>query len=147
MVSSNVVITAQPADAVASTNAPASFSVAAAGSAPLSYQWYSFGADPENSPTAINDATNSTFTIASAQPSDSGYYEVVVSNPYNSATSRVASLFVGDIAPVISGLSNKTVIAGNSVTFSASVFGNPPPTLQWLTNGTPVPGAILSRLP
>jgi autotransporter-associated beta strand protein len=141
VVSSNVVITAQPADTVASTNAPASFSVAAAGSAPLSYQWYSFGADPGNSPAVINDATNSTFTISNAQPSDSGYYEAVVSNPYSSATSRVASLFVGDIAPVIGGVSNKTVIAGNNVTFTASVFGNPPPSLQWLTNGTPVAGA------
>ena len=38
-----------------------------------------------------------TFTIPSAQPSDTGLYAVVVSNNYNSVMSRFARLIVGNV--------------------------------------------------
>jgi pectin methylesterase-like acyl-CoA thioesterase len=46
----------------------------------------------------------------------------------------------------LTGPASQTVIAGNNATFSASVFGNPPPALQWQTNGVSVPGATASTL-
>ena len=46
------------------------YSVAATGTPPLSYQWRFNGA-------AITDATNATFFIANAQPNDEGGYELV----------------------------------------------------------------------
>jgi autotransporter-associated beta strand protein len=141
-----IVITGQPADTVTSTNDPASFTVAVTGTAPLSYQWYFYGDSTNNTPTALTDATNATFNIASAQGTDSGYYAVVVTNAYSSVTSRAAILFVGNVAPIVTGPSSQTVIAGNNATFSVSVFGNPAPSLQWQTNGVDVSGATTSSL-
>ncbi len=38
-----------------------------------------------------------------------------------------------------------TIIEGDTATFVVAVDGAPPLSLQWLTNGVPVPGAITSR--
>ncbi len=64
----------QPADQAVTEGLPATFTVAASGSAPLSYQWFK-GA------TAIDGATNATFTIPDVQKSDAGDYYAVVMNP------------------------------------------------------------------
>jgi len=142
-----VVITGQPANTIVSTNDPATFTVVATGAAPLTYQWYRYADSLGNTPVAQTDATNASFTIASAQGSDTGYYGVVVTNGYNSVTSQVASLLVGNLAPVLSGPTNKTVIAGNNVTFNTTVvIANPQPALQWHTNGVAVPGATGTSL-
>lgn len=137
-----VVITSQPQSQIVSTNVTVSFSVTATGSAPLSYQWYYYGNSTNNPPFAEPNATNSTFTITNAQSTDTGLYFVVVSNSYNSVTSQVASLIVGNVAPVLNGPFNQTVIQGNNATFSASVvIANPAPTFQWQTNYVNVNGA------
>src|SRR5437867_5508526 len=55
------------------------------------YQWYF-----ENAP--IPAATNETFTLRNANPTNAGNYSVVVSNPVGSVTSRLARLqFVSSI--------------------------------------------------
>lgn len=142
-----VVITGQPGDLTVSTNAPATFSVTATGAAQLYYQWYRYADINRTSPVAQTDATNATFTIASAQSSDSGFYGVVVTNASNSVTSRVATLIVGDVCTVLDGPTNQTVIQGNNATFSTKVsLANPYPTFQWQTNGIDVPGATSSNL-
>lgn len=90
VVSTPVTITdpTQPADQTVIEGAPVTFAVAAAGSAPLSYQWF-------KGPNAILDATGATYTIPSARPSDAGDYRVTVSNPLpSSVTSRTARLTV-----------------------------------------------------
>ncbi len=142
-----VAITSQPADTIVSTNAPATFNVSATGTAPITYQWYYYGDQPTNSPTPLTDATNASFTISSAQATNSGFYRVVVANSYNSVTSRLATLIVGNVLPVLAGPANQTVIAGNNVTFSTSVvIANPQPTFQWQTNDVDVAGAMTSSL-
>ncbi len=146
VVSHDLVITTQPADTVTSTNAPVTFTVAVTGTAPVAYQWYFFGDNTNNPATTLTDATNASFIIPSAQGSNSGFYDVVITNNYSSVTSRFASLFVGNVAPIVTGPNSETVIAGNNATFSASVFGNPTPVLQWQTNGANVPGANGSSL-
>ena len=142
-----VAITSQPQDAIVSTNDPATFTVAASGTTPIGYQWYSYGNSTNNTPIAITDATNASYTINSAQSSDTGLYAVVVSNNYNSVLSRFATLIVGNVAPVLNGPFNQTVIQGNNATFSASVvIANPQPTFQWQTNGVDVLGATTNSL-
>ncbi len=137
-----VALTCQPQDLIVSTNDPATFSVCATGSAPIGYQWYFYGNSTNNTPILKVGATNATFTIPSAQPSDNGLYAVVVSNNYNFVQSRFASLIVGDLCPVLSGPFDQTVIQGNNATFSTLVvIANPYPTFQWQTNGVNVPGA------
>lgn len=142
-----VAITEQPQDETVSTNDPATFSVTATGSSPLYYQWYYYGSDTNSAPTGELDATNATFTITNAQSTDSGYYTVVVSNNFNSVQSRIAALIVGNVAPILSGPTNQTVIQGNNASFSASVvIANPAPTFQWQTNGVDVDGATTANL-
>ena len=142
-----VSITSQPQDLIVSTNVAASFTVGATGTAPISYYWYSFGNSTNNTPVLEAGATNSTFTITNAQPSDTGLYAVVVSNSYNSVMSRFASLIVGNVIPVLNGPSDQTVIQGNNATFNTTVvIANPAPTFQWQTNGVDVTGATGTSL-
>jgi hypothetical protein len=66
----------------------ATFSVAATGTAPLSYQWYKNGA-------AVSGATASSYTTPATTSADNGAtFYVVVSNSYGSATSSAATLTV-----------------------------------------------------
>lgn len=142
-----VAITSQPQDLIVSTNAPATFTVAATGTAPIGYQWYYYGNNSNNTPVLEVNATNSSFTIPNAQPSDTGLYAVVVSNNYNFVLSRFASLIVGDVCPVLNGPFNLTVIQGNNATFSTTVtIANPYPTFQWQTNSVNVDGATNTSL-
>jgi hypothetical protein len=90
--SSGPVITAQPQNLTVTVGSPASFSVTATGAAPITYQWR-FGGSP------IGGATNSTYTIASAQASNAGNYDVVVSNPGGPTTSAIATLTVNTTGP------------------------------------------------
>jgi autotransporter-associated beta strand protein len=142
-----VVITMQPQDLIVSTNAPATFNVTATGSATIGYQWYYYGSSTNNTPTLIPGASSATYTIPSAQSTDTGLYAVVVSNSFNSVTSRFATLIVGNVAPVLNGPFNQTVIQGSNTTFNATVvIANPYPTFQWQTNGVDVTGATSTNL-
>ena len=139
-------ITSQPQDATVSTNDPVTFNVSVTGSAPIYYQWY-FGTNLVDPSVPILDATNSSYSIGSADGSNNGLYSVVITNDYNSVTSRFAVLIVGNVAPQLSGPFNQTVIQGNSAAFSATVIiANPYPTFQWQTNGVDVAGATSTNL-
>jgi len=80
-------ITTQPQSRTVSAGSSVSFTVAATGSTPLTYQWQKNG-------TAIAGATAATYTIASAQAGDAGSYTVVVGNSAGTATSAAAALTV-----------------------------------------------------
>ena len=141
-----VAITSQPQSAVASTNDTVCFNVSATGSAPIGYQWY-YTDNVSIPAVAIVGATNSSYCIASADGTNNGIYSVVVSNSYNSVTSSVATLIVGNVCPQLSGPFNQTVIQGNNATFSGIVvIANPQPSLQWQTNGVNVNGATGTSL-
>src|SRR5204862_579897 len=88
-------ITQQPVDLTVTVGQPASFTVAATGTAPLSYQWQRGGVD-------IPGATSTTYTIAATVLGDSGAtFRAVVSNVAGSATSNSATLTVTAAAPVL----------------------------------------------
>ena len=70
-----------------------SFTVAASGTAPLTYQWRKDGSD-------IGGATAATYAIPAPAAGDAGSYDVVVSNACGSTTSAAATLAV-DTAPTI----------------------------------------------
>ena len=67
----------------------ASFSVAAGGSGPFTYQWQRNGAN-------ISGANASTYTVTNAQVAVEGDYRVVISNSFSSITSSVAALTVSN---------------------------------------------------
>jgi hypothetical protein len=100
-VGSGILITKQPADVNVNAGAPATFSVTATSTLPLTYQWYE-AAPGSSTFTAIPGATSASYTQASTATTDSGsVFHVVVSNGTTpSVTSNSASLFVGDLTNI-----------------------------------------------
>ncbi|MEY4689319.1 MAG: hypothetical protein RIR76_3342 [Verrucomicrobiota bacterium] len=80
-------ISTQPQSQSVTAGASVTFSVVAAGTAPLSYQWKKGTAD-------ISGATNSSYTIPATVSADAGSYFVTVSNSAGNVTSNAASLTV-----------------------------------------------------
>ena len=113
------------------------FSITAAGTAPLSYQWRFNGSD-------ILGATASDYTRFNAQGSDAGGYSVVINNMAGSVTSAVASLNVS-IPPGISvPPQNLTVNQGQNADFNVTATGTGPLSYQWRFNGADITGATAS---
>jgi hypothetical protein len=138
-------ITTQPQNQTVVQSATASFSVIAAGTAPLGYQW-KFGAQN------ISGATQSTYTINNAQSAAAGSYSVVISNVAGAMTSSVVSLVV-NVPPIISGHPQSgTRAAGDSVVLSVTANGTAPLVYRWkkggldVVNGGNVSGATSPNL-
>jgi alpha-tubulin suppressor-like RCC1 family protein len=79
------VITTQPLTQSAVLNGSATFTMAVTGSSAFSYQWIFNGAP-------IPGATTSTLALANLQSTNSGSYDVIVSNGYGTVTSSIAML-------------------------------------------------------
>jgi formylglycine-generating enzyme required for sulfatase activity len=132
-----VTITAQPVGVAVNPGAPAAFSVAASGTAPLAYQWSRNG-------TAIAGATDATYTVAATQSVDAGSYSVVVSNVVGSMPSNAALLSLNQ-APVLTlQPSDGAVNPGGSLSFSVGATGTAPLTYQWRKGGVNIAGATAS---
>ena len=131
-------IVTQPAPNTVSVGQSATFSVVAAGSSPLSYQWRKNG-------TVISGATGATYTTPATTAGDNGSsFSVVVSNSFGSITSTTATLTVSAVgqAPTITSQpSPQTVTAGQTATFSVVASGTAPLLYQWRKNGTVITGA------
>jgi hypothetical protein len=85
-------ITTQPASLPVTVGQTATFSVAATGTAPLSYQW-------QKGTTAIMGATSASYTTGATTLADNGsQFKVVVSNAAGSVTSDPATLSVNAAA-------------------------------------------------
>lgn len=126
-------ITNQPANATVAQGQPASFSVTALGSAPLTYQWSKNG-------SPINGATNSTFTISKTTTGDAGNYTVTITNVSGAVTSASAKLTVSPntlpVANILLPTAGSTYAGGNTISFSGE--GNdaedgsiPASAMQW----------------
>ncbi len=128
-------ITSPPVSQTINVGQMASFTVAATGSAPLSYQWKKNG-------NVLAGATNTTLTLVNAQTTDAANapgYTVVVTNAAGTATSAVATLAVTLVAPSITTQPiAQTVNTGGSVTFSVVAGGTSPLSYQWRKNGVNV---------
>lgn len=112
-------------------------------SVPLSYQW-SFNSTP------IQNTTNATFSIASAQTNHAGGYNVVITNLYGAATSAplaMLTVLVPPSPPVITSQpQSQTNQAGSPVSFCVGVTGTPPFAYQWRRDGVTLGGATQSCL-
>ncbi|MEY4388054.1 MAG: hypothetical protein RLY20_3337 [Verrucomicrobiota bacterium] len=87
-------ISSQPQTQSITASNAANFSVAALGTAPLRYQWFF------NTNTALVNATNANFGLASVQTSDAGAYSVRITNNYGAITSSYAVLTVLTSTPL-----------------------------------------------
>jgi hypothetical protein len=128
-----VSILVQPVSLVVPASAPARFGVVASGfPAPTSYQW------TLNS-TNLTGATNNTFAINSVRLSNTGNYQVQVSNGYSSTNSDIATL---NMSPTItSPFNGATTIWGRSATISVGAIGTGTLTYQWYFDGVAIDGA------
>ncbi len=133
-------ITTQPENVTVNLGSSATFSIAAAGNPQPTYQWQKSGVN-------IPGATGSSYTIPVVSLSDSGTYDVVVTNSQGSVTSASAGLFVNATyaPPSISHQPSKVnTSVGGSASFSVSASGNPSPAYQWRKDGVAIPGATSS---
>ena len=78
-------VSVQPESQTLIPGSSATFSVTAAGTAPLHYQWRFNGGD-------ILGAANPDYTVTNAQLIDAGNYSAVITNSFGSVTSSVATL-------------------------------------------------------
>ncbi|MBL9136391.1 MAG: hypothetical protein JNK85_11010 [Verrucomicrobiales bacterium] len=113
-----VTIASQPVDASTLADLSATFSVAARGSTPITYQWLRNGAP-------ITGATNSSYSIASATAADNGAsFTVEVSNSVNGTpvkvTSNAARLTVASETLALKHRYSFNATSGTEVTDSVS---------------------------
>lgn len=133
-------ILAGPASITVSAGSNAIFSVTAAGSAPIWYQWL------YNS-TPISGATGSQFVVTDAQAGTVGSYQVVVSNSLGAATSPAATLSVLPAKPVFTLQPPSAWLPmGCTFTLQCLASGTEPLAYQWRRNGTNLTGATQSSL-
>jgi poly(3-hydroxybutyrate) depolymerase len=136
-------IVSHPVNNIQIAGQPASFSVTAAGSGPLSYQWQRDGAD-------IPGATASWITVPAVAEADSGAtFRAVVRNDAGSATSEAANLTV-NAAPagpsITTQPADQAVTAGQPVSFTVAATGTAPLRYQWQKNGINIAGATAATL-
>ncbi len=109
----------------------------------LQYQWQTNG-------VAIPGATNSLLTLTNATVSASGNYSVRVSNSSATNVSPVVNLTVNPpTAPLFTQPPSPATITnyvGGLVTFTATVDGTPPISLQWQHDGSNILNATSSAL-
>ena len=126
-------ITRQPASVTVTAGQSATFSVAATGTAPLSYQWY------VNS--AAVGANSSSYEIAAPTLSQTGtQIYVTVTDAVGSVTSATVTLTVNAAAttPAIAQQPvSITVTAGQAAAFSVTATGTAPLSYQWFMNSAP----------
>ncbi len=138
------ILAEQPQSQTNVIGSTASFTVAVAGTAPLSYQWRFNG-------ELLADATNATLVLADVQPAHAGEYTVRITNAQGLADSDVATLTVveaplGDAPVITAAPQNQAVPLGGNVTFHVVAEGTPPMTCQWFEDGVLLPGETSTSL-
>ena len=129
-------ITSHPQSQTVTAGQPATFSVSATGTAPLTYAWQRDG-------LAISGANLATYAIPTSGASDSGAsFRCVVSNGVGSATSDPAILSVTTVVPPASVVSDD--FSGGSINTSLWTLVNPLGDASFSLTGTGTQDARLS---
>ncbi len=135
-------ITSQPTAQTVNEGQSVIWSVTAAGTAPLTYQWRKDG-------NPLAGATQATLTLPSVPVSAAGTYTVVVSNSAGSITSAAATLVVKSLAQapqIVTQPRSGVAVVGTSLTLSVDATGTGPLTYQWRKDGVPLVGATSATL-
>ena len=127
-------VVSDPAPASAYAGRPATFSVDADGTIPLSYQWY-------KGITPLDGATSDVLSFTCAYADNGATYKVVVTNLYGSATSAPAALTVMTDLTLDSSPGAITRNVGSKAAFIAVAGGALPVSYQWYKGATQIPGA------
>ena len=135
-VGSTPVITTQPSSVGTNYGSLVTFTVTASGTQPLSYQWYKSG-------IAIQGANLNYITFPSVTNTDSGTYQVAITNIYGGTNSASVKLSVANPILVISQPTSLIVTQGQTTTFNITVTGDSP-SYQWRKNNSVIGGATNS---
>ncbi len=122
------VITIQPQSQTECEGQSVTFSVVAAGTPPLGYQWRKDG-------QPIGGAVSSDYTIYSLDPADAGAYDVVVSNSCGSVASDPAILTVLSAPSITQQPAGGTVAVGQPAVLSTLATGWGVLSYQWRKDG------------
>lgn len=131
------VITSHPFSVSTNTGATVVFSVGAAGTEPLRYQW-------RKNNVALPGETHARLTLQDVQGVDSGGYQVEVTNVSGATNSTAATLTVFVTVPDLLRITGQPlsqyVLRGSNVILHVTATGDPPLSYQWYyaTNVTPV---------
>jgi hypothetical protein len=125
-------ITSQPFGTSINSGNSAQLSVAATGTAPLSYQWF-IGSTGDTS-TPVNGGTTSTIVVAPAITTS--YWVRVTGACAPVANSNTATVAVTVCVPpqILNMLKDQTVLAGTVVSLTINVTGTNP-SISWSANG------------
>ena len=132
-------ITAQPSGQAVTQGQNATFTVTAAGTAPLAYQW-------RLNTLSIIGATDASYTRVNCQSSDAGSYSCQITNVAGSIISADAILVVNTPPTINTQPASALASVSNTVVFTVSVSGTSPLSYQWNKNGTAISGATLASL-
>jgi hypothetical protein len=133
-------ITTQPISEAVASGSNVTFSVAATGTTPLSFQWRLNGVD-------IVGASTSAYTKAGCQSADAGSYLVVVTNTCCAVTSCPATLTVNN-APGLAQISDQEIHAGTTLilTNHAADVDVPPQLLTFSLDPDAPSGASIDSI-
>ena len=127
----------QPQGTAVQAGDAAVFSVVAADSDLLSYQWY-FNGNP------IGGATGTNLVVSPVGDAQAGSYFVVVASTSGSVTSSVVQLT--ELPFLVQQPQNTTVAPGSQASFSVVVGGTPPLGYQWYFNSNAISGQTATNL-
>lgn len=142
-------ITTQPQNRSISAGQTAALSVAASGTSPFTYQWFSGGTPSTGS--VIPGATGATFTTPALSATQT--YSVRVTNSCGNASSNIATVTVEPCNPpaITTNPLSATVQSGQSANLSVTATGSFPRTIQWYRGASgntsnPIAGATAATL-
>jgi hypothetical protein len=133
------IITRQPAGQVVIEGASVQFTVEAAGTGELSYQWKKDG-------QAIAGATTQNLSLNSVTPAMEGEYSVEVRNAAGAVESQAASLIVLQKPLIVTSPVSRTVQAGQAIRLEVIASGSEPFQYQWFRGATRLEGETSSVL-
>ena len=116
-------ITAQPQPQTNAAGSSASFSVSATGTDPLSYQWQRNGTSLSDG-ADISGSTTNFLTLSSLDASNTGSYQVVVTNLFGSVASTAAVLVVILPPSIAMQPQSTTNAAATTATFTVAATGD-----------------------
>ena len=130
-----------PSEVLVGVGGSTTLQAQASGSLPFTYQWVYFVTN------LLEDATNASLSLNGLAETNSGAYQLVVSNPAGSVTSSVVNVQVV-LPPSIQKQPQSIEVAeGSTAEFKVGASGFEPLSYQWLgPDELPIPGATGSVL-
>src|SRR6185503_17962953 len=127
-------------DPAAAPTTNATFTVAAASTTPIRYQWRFNG-------TNIVGQTNASLTITNVQLKDDGLYGAAITDDVGTVFTTNAPLYALITPIIFPGLISHVAVTSAPVTLSIALpVGNPPPfTVEWRRGSTPLITNVVNK--